>query len=48
MPRLLLAATLGLALLGCSGNSSNLSATTVSTQLADGTELIVLNVPGMT
>lgn len=46
MHRLLLVGALSAALAGCSGGRS-VSATAVSTQLADGVEFVVLKLPAM-
>ena len=48
MHRLLAMAMLSAVLIGCSGQGGSVSRTAVSTQLADGIELVVLKLPGMT
>jgi hypothetical protein len=47
MHRLLAGALLSAALIGCAGQSGSVQKNAVSTQLAEGVELVVLKLPAM-
>ncbi len=48
MHRLLAAGLVSAGLMGCAGNSASIPSTTVSSQLADGVDLVILYLPAMT
>lgn len=48
MHRLMSATLVSAALIGCAGQSGTVQKNAVSTQLAEGVELIVLKLPAMT